>query len=115
MAHKVVIPEDITEPGKEFLRSKGYEVVVVDGNTSEAFEKEAKNADALLVRTAKYPKEILEKMPNLKVIGRHGVGYDNIDVDYCCRAYDHVGTCMRKKPDLPEQTAAPGKWLENKK
>ena len=33
MAHKVVIPEDITEPGKEFLRSKGYEVVVVDGNT----------------------------------------------------------------------------------
>lgn len=57
--------------------------MVVDGNTSEAFEKEAKNADALLVRTAKYPKEILEKMPNLKVIGRHGVGYDNIDVDYC--------------------------------
>ena len=45
MAHKVVIPEDITEPGKEFLRSKGYEVVVVDGNTSEAFEKEAKDAD----------------------------------------------------------------------
>ena len=31
MAHKVIIPEDITEPGKEFLRSKGYEVVVVDG------------------------------------------------------------------------------------
>ena len=83
MAHKVIIPEDITEPGKEFLRSKGYEVVVVDGNTSEAFEKEAKDADALLARTAKYPKEILEKMPNLKVIGRHGVGYDNIDMDYC--------------------------------
>ena len=83
MAHKVIIPEDITEPGKEFLRSKGYEVVVVDGNTSEAFEKEAKDADALLARTAKYPKEILEKMPNLKVIGRHGVGFDNIDMDYC--------------------------------
>lgn len=83
MAYKVIIPEDITAPGKDFLKSKGYEVVVVDGNTSEAFEREAKDADALLARTAKYPKEILEKMPNLKVIGRHGVGYDNIDMAYC--------------------------------
>lgn len=83
MAYKVIIPEDITDPGKDFLRSKGYEVVVVNGNTSEEFDREAADADALLARTAKYPKEILEKMPNLKVIGRHGVGYDNIDMDYC--------------------------------
>ncbi len=83
MAYKVIIPEDITAPGKEFLKSKGYEVVVVKGNTSEEFEKEALDADALLARTAKYPREILEKMPKLKVIGRHGVGFDNIDLDYC--------------------------------
>lgn len=83
MAYKVIIPEDITVPGKEYLRSKGYEVVVVNGTASGEFEKEAKDADALLARTAKYPKEILEKMPNLKVIGRHGVGYDNIDMAYC--------------------------------
>lgn len=83
MAYKVIIPEDITDPGKEYLKSKGYEVVVVNGTASEEFKKEAKDADALLARTAKYPKAILEKMPNLKVIGRHGVGYDNIDMDYC--------------------------------
>ncbi|MDO4261230.1 MAG: hydroxyacid dehydrogenase [Eubacteriales bacterium] len=83
MSYKVIIPEDITEPGKEFLREKGYEVVVVDGTSSQEFEEQAKEADALLARTAKYPREILEKMPKLKVIGRHGVGYDNIDMDYC--------------------------------
>lgn len=83
VAYKVLIPEDITAPGKDFLKSRGYEVVVVEGTGSEAFEREAGNADALLARTAKYPAEILKKMPNLKVIGRHGVGYDNIDMGYC--------------------------------
>lgn len=83
VAYKVLIPEDITAPGKDFLKSRGYEVVVVDGTASEAFEREARDTDALLARTAKYPAEILRKMPELKVIGRHGVGYDNIDMDYC--------------------------------
>lgn len=83
VAYKVLIPEDITAPGKDLLKSRGYEVVVVEGTGSEAFEREAGNADALLARTAKYPAEILKKMPNLKVIGRHGVGYDNIDMAYC--------------------------------
>lgn len=83
VAYKVLIPEDITAPGKEFLKSRGYEVVVVDGTDSASFEREAGEADALLARTAKYPEAILKKMPNLKVIGRHGVGYDNIDMAYC--------------------------------
>ena len=83
VAYKVLIPEDITAPGKDFLKSRGYEVVVVDGTASEAFEREARDTDALLARTAKYPAEILRKLPELKVIGRHGVGYDNIDMDYC--------------------------------
>ena len=41
MAYKVLIPEDITAPGKDFLKSRGYEVVVVEGTGSEAFEREA--------------------------------------------------------------------------
>ena len=77
VAYKVLIPEDITAPGKDFLKSRGYEVVVVDGTASEAFEREARDTDALLARTAKYPAEILRKMPELKVIGRHGVGYED--------------------------------------
>lgn len=83
MGFKVIIPEDITDPGKDYLKERGYEVVVVNGTASEEFSRECVNADALIARTGQYPKEILEKMPQLKVIGRHGVGCDNIDLDYC--------------------------------
>lgn len=39
-------------------------------------------AEAVIVRTFKMTKEIIDKMPNLKIIAKHGVGVDNIDVDY---------------------------------
>jgi D-3-phosphoglycerate dehydrogenase len=39
-------------------------------------------AEAVIVRTFKMTKEIIDKMPNLKIIAKHGVGVDNIDLDY---------------------------------
>lgn len=47
--------------------------------------KEIKNyaiAEAVIVRTFKMTKEIMDKMPKLKIIAKHGVGVDNIDLDY---------------------------------
>ena len=41
--------------------------------------KEA-NADALILRTGKVTSEVIKASPNLKVITKHGVGYDNIDI-----------------------------------
>ena len=43
------------------------------------------DADALTVRVAPLPPEALEAAPRLRVISRHGVGYDNIPVEYCTR------------------------------
>ncbi len=40
-------------------------------------------ADALTVRDAPLPVQVLQAGANLKVISRHGVGYDNIPIDYC--------------------------------
>lgn len=40
-------------------------------------------ADALIVRDAPLPIAVLEAAPLLKVVSRHGVGYDNIPIDYC--------------------------------
>jgi D-3-phosphoglycerate dehydrogenase / 2-oxoglutarate reductase len=39
-------------------------------------------AEAVIVRTFKMTKEVIDKMPNLKIIAKHGVGVDNIDLDY---------------------------------
>jgi D-3-phosphoglycerate dehydrogenase len=41
------------------------------------------DADAITVRDAPLPIQILQSAPGLKVISRHGVGTDNIPVDYC--------------------------------
>ena len=84
MAMKVAIPQDITDAGKNFLREKGYELIIGDGDVSQEHLAELlKDADALLARTAKYALETIASAKNLKVIGRHGVGYDNLPVAYC--------------------------------
>ena len=45
-----------------------------------------KDADALIVRIAKCDKNVIENSPNLKVIGRTGVGYDSVDVEAATKA-----------------------------
>ncbi|WHH57625.1 hydroxyacid dehydrogenase [Petroclostridium sp. X23] len=80
MAYKVLIPQDITEAGKEYLREKGYEIKMGSGITVEAIKQDVVDCDAILARTAPFPAEVLEAGKNLKVIGRHGIGVDNIDV-----------------------------------
>lgn len=66
--------------GKEYLREKGYQVVIGSGWDIETIKKEVVDADALIVRTASYPAEVIREGKNLKVISRHGIGYDNIDI-----------------------------------
>ena len=79
MGKKVLIFQDITSPGKDFLQSRGYELIIGGNDLITA----ASDCDAILARTAKYPRELIEACPKLKVIARHGVGYENIDVEAC--------------------------------
>ena len=45
--------------------------------------KHITDADAITIRDAHLPVQVLQAAPRLRVISRHGVGYDNIPVDYC--------------------------------
>ena len=45
--------------------------------------KHVGDADAITVRDAPLPVEVLQAAPKLKIVSRHGVGYDNVPVDYC--------------------------------
>lgn len=78
---KVLIPQDITDAGKAYLSEHGYEFVVGSGYDEETMATEIVDCDALLLRTANVSRKVMESGKKLKVIGRHGVGVDNIDLE----------------------------------
>ena len=79
---RVVVAEKMDESGLDRLRQAGHEVVVLAGATREKLLAEIREADALLVRSAtKVDRELMEAAPKLSVVGRAGVGVDNVDVD----------------------------------
>ena len=79
---KILVNDGIHARGKELLEQAGFEV---DENTipQEELMTKLNEYDAIIVRSAtKVRKELIDASPNLKLIGRGGVGLDNIDVDY---------------------------------
>jgi D-3-phosphoglycerate dehydrogenase / 2-oxoglutarate reductase len=79
---KLLANDGIDPIGKEILEKAGF---TVDTQTvpQEQLAEALQNYDALTVRSAtKVRKELINSCPNLKLIGRGGVGMDNIDVDY---------------------------------
>lgn len=78
--YKVLIPQNVAEEGKNYLREHGYEIKMGSGVTTDDIAKDVADCDAILARTAAFPAKVLEAGKGLKVIARHGVGFDNIDV-----------------------------------
>lgn len=81
---KILANDGISDSGKVALEEKGFEVItnkVDQENLIETINKE--DIEVLLVRSATTArKELIDACPNLKIIGRGGVGMDNIDVEY---------------------------------
>jgi D-3-phosphoglycerate dehydrogenase len=79
---RILANDGIDASGKAMLEAAGFEVVT-EKIAQENLITELKNFDAILVRSAtKVRKDLIEACPNLKLIGRGGVGMDNIDVEY---------------------------------
>ncbi|MGJ1421622.1 D-2-hydroxyacid dehydrogenase [Sphingobacterium spiritivorum] len=79
---KILANDGIDPIGKKLLEDAGFEV---DTNHIPQEELAAKlnNYDAITVRSAtKVRQALIDACPNIKVIGRGGVGMDNIDVEY---------------------------------
>jgi D-3-phosphoglycerate dehydrogenase len=80
---KIIIADKISERGFTLLRETGWEVVAPSAAELPAA---IADADGLIVRSAtKATAALLEKAPKLRVIGRAGVGVDNVDVDASTR------------------------------
>lgn len=79
---RILINDGIDPKGKKILEDAGFDVVV-ERIAQEKLVDELNNFDAITVRSAtKVRKEHIDASPNLKLIGRGGVGMDNIDVEY---------------------------------
>jgi len=72
----------VHDDGLEFLKNKNFEVLNIENLEVKNLKKELSDVDAILLRTSKLTREILSECKKLKIIARHGVGYDNVDVDY---------------------------------
>ena len=80
MTWKVLLTDGLEENGKEILRAKA-QVTDQPGITAEELLKVAGEYDAIIVRgRTKVIPAVFDAAPNLKVVGRAGVGVDNIDL-----------------------------------
>lgn len=94
MSFKVLIPQDITMAGKQWLQEQGCEVTVLKDSSEKSICGVIGEYDAILARTAPYTRKILEAAKKLKVIGRYGAGTDNID----CVAATELGIQVCNAP-----------------
>jgi D-3-phosphoglycerate dehydrogenase len=82
---KVLVVQPFHEQGMQLLEARGDVTVgIVDGGLEELALKIA-DADGVTIRTSLLPAAAIERALRLKVVSRHGVGYDNIDLDALTR------------------------------
>ncbi|MCK4352465.1 D-2-hydroxyacid dehydrogenase [candidate division WOR-3 bacterium] len=80
---KVLIADPTSPQAIEEMKSAGVDVQDLSGVPKEELPEKVKDFDVMVVRSAtKVRKEMIDKMEQMKLIVRGGVGLDNIDVDY---------------------------------
>ncbi len=85
--YKVLFTVDMDQSGKDILEKNDIEVVVSPDQKEETFIRLLKDQemDAIMTRVDPITPAMMDASPKLKVIAKHGVGLDNIDVDYATK------------------------------
>ena len=100
---KVLISDNLAPIGAKILQDAGLEVDINTGLAPEELKKIIADYDGLVIRSAtKATAEIIEAADNLKVIGRAGIGLDNVDIP----AASARGIVVMNAPDGNATTAA---------
>jgi len=78
---KILVIQPIHDAGIELLKNNSdYEFEIVENVDPEFLKSKIKDCDGISIRTAKLTSDVIEVAEKLKIISRHGVGYDNIDL-----------------------------------
>ena len=79
---KIATMGPLHSDGLSILEKNDYNVFEVTDFSSDSLIAKLQNVDGIALRTAKLTKDVLEKCHKLKIVSRHGVGYDNVDLNY---------------------------------
>ncbi len=85
MGWKILLPQEIMSEGRKLLEDAGHELIMGRGFETEDVLEDMKKyqPDAMIVRITPITREVIECNPNLKVIVRHGAGFDTVDLKAC--------------------------------
>jgi len=85
MGWKILLPQEIMEEGAKYLTDHGHTLIWGRGfETADVLaDMKEYQPDAMIVRITKITREVIEANPNLKVIVRHGAGFDTLDLQAC--------------------------------
>jgi len=79
---KILVVQNIHDAGIQLLKENpNYEFEIIEDANPEVIKKKISDCDGLSIRTTKLPDEIINLGKKLKIISRHGVGYDNIGLN----------------------------------
>ncbi|MEO7170268.1 MAG: phosphoglycerate dehydrogenase [Sphingomonas sp.] len=129
---KVLISDKMDPKAAQIFRERGVEVDEITGKTPEELKAIIGQYDGLAIRSStKATKEIIDAATNLKVIGRAGIGVDNVDIPYASgrgivvmntpfgnsittaeHAIALIFALARQLPEANAQTQA-GQWPKN--
>jgi D-3-phosphoglycerate dehydrogenase len=99
---KVLLYEDMDETGKALLKEKG-EILFANSLEEASLIKEVKEVSGIIIRAnGKVSRRLMEAAPKLKVVGRHGVGVENIDLE----AATEKGIWVVNTPDANDISVA---------
>ena len=78
---KILIIQPIHDAGIDLLKkNSNYEYEIVNNIESNFLKSKIEDCDGITIRTAELSRDIIQTASKLKIISRHGVGYDNIDL-----------------------------------
>jgi D-3-phosphoglycerate dehydrogenase len=77
---RVLVAGKIHPDGLALLQRPDVQLDYVEEVSTASYRPFLKDADAILIRTQPLPGECVSEAPNLKIVSRHGVGYDAVDV-----------------------------------
>ncbi|MGD0625261.1 MAG: NAD(P)-dependent oxidoreductase, partial [Thermodesulfobacteriota bacterium] len=101
MKPRVLVTEAIHQAGWDLLAGE-TEAVAWKGEATEPLAAALEGAQAAIVRVAKFSADVIRGAKQLKIIAKHGVGYDNIDV----KAATECGVVVTFTPAANSQSVA---------